>query len=489
MEISRKTDYALRTLAYLASQPNKVLSVRMASEKNAIPYSFARSIQHELVKAGMIESVRGAAGGMRLIVDPKEVTLLQIVETMQGPVRIATCDTAGCENGVCERMETCGFNPIWRGACKMLNEYFSSVTLHDIITGEKAPTLTSNFNDPESFKPFVKEASEKLSMQNYREALLTNSTMANSSEFNEFRQLVLRKGRELYRDLEWRNTTDPYAVWVSEVMLQQTQVCRVEGRWQRWLQRFPDYQSLAAADTVDVLDEWQGMGYNRRALSLQKAAQILVQRDLGFPSEIEDLITLPGIGPATAAGIRSFAFNKHAMYLETNVRAVFLHELFPGAQKVPDKVLAPLVDQGCPSSYPLEKSIFGPEGIECDCPRTWYYALLDYGAYLKKIVPNPSRRSSTHTKQSKFEGSHRQKRACTLRIFLDATQSGMAAMTREEVRDILSEMEVAEGRKPVAFSEVDKVLSELCCEGFLKEEEGFFKMQPFEVLSQKVRNS
>ena len=89
----------------------------------------------------------------------------------------------------------------------------------------------------------------------------------------DFRALVLERGRELYRDLPWRRTRDPYAIWISEVMLQQTQTTRVDGRWQRWLERFPTVDALAAADAADVLDEWQGLGYNRRALSVLRAAQ------------------------------------------------------------------------------------------------------------------------------------------------------------------------------------------------------------------------
>lgn len=93
-----------------------------------------------------------------------------------------------------------------------------------------------------------------------------------SPELEAFRSRVYLRGRELYRDLPWRDTCDPYAVWVSEAMLQQTQVVRVDGRWQRWLERFPTVEALAHAAPVDVLDEWQGLGYNRRALALRNAA-------------------------------------------------------------------------------------------------------------------------------------------------------------------------------------------------------------------------
>ena len=163
-----------------------------------------------------------------------------------------------------------------------------------------------------------------------------------------FCETVWCEGDRLYRDLPWRRTRDPYAIWVSEVMLQQTQVARVDGRWQRWLERFPDTAVLADADAGDVLEEWQGLGYNRRALSLARAARMIEDAGGEFPREERDLVALPGIGPATAAGIRAFAFDLPGVYLETNVRTVFLHELFPDAHDVPDSALVPLVREACP---------------------------------------------------------------------------------------------------------------------------------------------
>ena len=275
-----------------------------------------------------------------------------------------------------------------------------------------------------------------------------------------FRTLVLARGHELYRDLPWRRTRDPYAIWLSEVMLQQTQVSRVDGRWQRWLERFPSIDALAAADAADVLEEWQGMGYNRRALSLLRAAQVVADDGGVMPSDTNRLVALPGIGPATAAGIRAFAFDLPGVYLETNVRTVFLHELYPDASSVPDRELVPLVEATCP-----------PDASDpCDDPRTWYYALLDYGAYLKRTVPNPSRRSSTHVRQSRFEGSHRQKRAMMVRIVL-AHRGGL---TVEEARRELSAQEVEAGREPVGVADARALLEELATEGFCRQEDGFW---------------
>ena len=151
-----------------------------------------------------------------------------------------------------------------------------------------------------------------------------------------FRSMIRSEGVLRYRDLPWRRTRDPYIIWLSEVMLQQTQVPRVEARMPVWLDRFPTVQALAQAAPSDVLDAWQGMGYNRRALALHGAAQRVVEDwDGEFPRETRDLVALPGIGPATAQGIRSFAFDLPGVYLETNVRTVFLHHFFPDVPAVP----------------------------------------------------------------------------------------------------------------------------------------------------------
>ena len=271
-------------------------------------------------------------------------------------------------------------------------------------------------------------------------------------ELDTFRAMIREKGRELYRDLPWRRTRDPYEIWVSEVMLQQTQVSRVDGRWQRWLERFPTVVDLAQAQQADGLAEWQGMGYNRRALSLLRCARII--REAGaFPTSQRDLVALPGIGPATAAGIRAFAFDEPGIYLETNVRTVFLHELFPQEDAVSDRFLAPLVEAACPAHD----------------VRSWYYALLDYGAWLKRIVPNPSRRSREHVRQTSFEGSHRQKRAMVLRLVLDARMQGIDTSL---VAEALSREEEQSGRPRVTTDVAHDLLCELAREGFCQERSG-----------------
>ncbi len=125
MDISRKTDYALRMLAELVRSDGGVVSVRAAAEKNRVPYSFARSIQHDLVRAGIIESTRGSHGGMRLSVDPKTTTLGAVVEAVQSPIYIATCGTAGDDGGPCPFRPECHFNPVWCEAERILRDYFT----------------------------------------------------------------------------------------------------------------------------------------------------------------------------------------------------------------------------------------------------------------------------------------------------------------------------------------------------------------------------
>ena len=287
-------------------------------------------------------------------------------------------------------------------------------------------------------------------------------------ELRAFVEFVAKKGRELYRDLPWRRTYDPYAIWISEVMLQQTQVSRVDGRWQRWLERFPTVDALAAAAPSDVLEEWQGLGYNRRALSVHRAAQAISEAGGVFPQDPKELVKLPGIGPATAAGIRAFAFNLHGVYLETNVRTVFLHELYPQAEGVPDSELVPLVELTCPASVAGAADAVATELT----PRSWYYALLDYGAYLKKTIPNPSRRSKSHVKQSRFEGSHRQKRAELLRVLLAHKDEGGAEF--ETLHQELCQIEVNAGRETLDEQVTLGLLEELAKEGFCQKNDEYW---------------
>ena len=226
-------------------------------------------------------------------------------------------------------------------------------------------------------------------------------------------------------------------------------------RWPRFMAMFPTVDALAAADTAAVLAQWQGMGYNRRALNLKRACeQVSAERAGILPETAEELMALPGIGPATAAGVVAFAYDRPAVYLETNVRTVFIHEFFADAPKVSDSQLIPLVRDCCPDS-----------GV-----RTWYYALLDYGAYLKASLgrdADPARRSASYVRQSPFEGSHRQRRAALLRVVL--ASPGIAC---DAALERLTAAEIQAGRPPVDAREFALLVEELVREGFFREDGG-----------------
>jgi A/G-specific adenine glycosylase len=229
-------------------------------------------------------------------------------------------------------------------------------------------------------------------------------TLLSQGAVSQFREIIWQYYRTHRREMAWRDITDPYAILVSEVMLQQTQVARVTTKYPEFMATFPDFSSLAAAPLEDVLRVWQGMGYNRRAKMLRDAAgQVMTQFNGQLPKTPEELVTLPGIGPATAGSIAAFAYSAPVVFIETNIRRVFIHFFFPADEKVHDDQILPLVRQTLDETN----------------PREWYYALMDYGAMLKQGVKNPNRRSHGYTVQATFEGSDRQIRGQILRYLLD----------------------------------------------------------------------
>ena len=218
-----------------------------------------------------------------------------------------------------------------------------------------------------------------------------------------FQKIIYTYYLENKRIFPWRKTRDPYKILVSEIMLQQTQAPRVVLKYESFLKKFPSTHVLARAPLADVLGEWQGLGYNRRALYLKKCAEV-IEKDFGgkFPKDFKTLCFLPGIGPATAGDMVAFAWNIPVVVIETNIRSVFIHFFFKDKEKVTDAEILPLIQKT----------------LDTENPRDWYSALFDYGAYLKQ-TSNPSRRSAHHSKQSAFAGSVRQKRAQILRMILE----------------------------------------------------------------------
>jgi A/G-specific adenine glycosylase len=226
-----------------------------------------------------------------------------------------------------------------------------------------------------------------------------------SAAVQRFRHHIYGFFHEQGRHLPWRDTADPYHILVSEIMLQQTQVERVALKYGPFIQAFPDLAALARAPLRDILAQWQGLGYNRRALSLQRLARRVVAEFGGrLPDSVAALRTLPGIGPATAGALAAFAFNQPAVFIETNIRRVFLHSFFTGKHGVADREILPLVART----------------LDRKRPRPWYYALMDYGAMLKRAAPNPNRRSAHHQRQAPFAGSDRQIRGLILKALVNS---------------------------------------------------------------------
>ncbi|TSC69283.1 MAG: A/G-specific adenine glycosylase [Parcubacteria group bacterium Gr01-1014_70] len=204
--------------------------------------------------------------------------------------------------------------------------------------------------------------------------------------------------------MPWRKTRNPYHIFVSEVMLQQTQIPRVLVKYQLFLTEFPTVSALSKAPLRRVLSVWQGMGYNRRALYLKQAAEIIVKKHAGkVPYNETDLDALPGIGPYSARAIACFAYGICEPFIETNIRRAVIHEFFPRKTNVTDKKILQLLQHVQPSRR----------------QRAWYWALMDYGREALKGVPNANRNSKHYAKQSKFEGSPRYIRAKIISYLLE----------------------------------------------------------------------
>lgn len=216
----------------------------------------------------------------------------------------------------------------------------------------------------------------------------------------DFQELVWEKARELYRDMPWRRDTRPYYVLVSEIMLQQTQVDRVIPKFEAFIAAFPDVPTLAQASLADVLKLWSGLGYNRRAKFLHEAAKkIILDFDGKFPDTHEGLISLPGVGVNTAGAILTYSFNEPVVFIETNVRTVYFHHYFEDSAGVSDKELREVVERT----------------IDKEHPREWYWAIMDYGSYLKRQGAGRNDKSSHYRKQSALKGSIREVRGQIVR--------------------------------------------------------------------------
>lgn len=250
------------------------------------------------------------------------------------------------------------------------------------------------------------------------------------------------------RDLPWRQARngrlDPYHILVSELMLQQTQVGRVVPKYQQFLAQFPKVEALAAASLSDVLIAWQGLGYNRRAKYLWQAAQVIVRaHGRQFPDTLEGLVVLPGVGKNTAGAILAYAFNRPTIFVETNIRTVYIHHFFADhAELVHDKDILQL----------LERTLDRTQ------PRNFYWALMDYGTYLKQTVGNVGARSKSYVRQSPFAGSRRQVRGQVLRLL------SMRSMPVDDLR------------RKVTDSRFDEVVVALTREGLVVRDGDIYRL-------------
>ena len=228
---------------------------------------------------------------------------------------------------------------------------------------------------------------------------------------DDFQALIYQKGRELYRSMPWRDQPTLYYVLVSELMLQQTQVARVLTKFMEFTAAFPDIKSLAAAELTEVLRAWQGLGYNRRAQYLHRAAQAIAA---GVPvTTLDDLVALPGIGVNTAGAIMNYAYQVPIPFIETNIRTVYLNHFFMDQTAVADRDILPIVERTMDQAN----------------PRQWFWALMDYGSELKAQGKGKLSASRHYTKQSRFTGSLRQMRGEILRRYVGG--QSLAEITAE----------------------------------------------------------
>ena len=265
-------------------------------------------------------------------------------------------------------------------------------------------------------------------------------------EVRKFRKVIYNYYSEHGRELPWRQTQDPYRIVVSEIMLQQTQVERVAEKYPGFTRQFPNFRALADAPLRDVLTAWQGLGYNRRAASLKKMGEIVAEVHGGrLRADVDFLTKLPGIGYNTACAILAFAFNKPVVFIETNIRTVFIHYFFPERDAVRDDEILSLVDRT----------------LDCENPCAWYSALMDYGTMLKKTHGSINPRSAHYQKQSPFKGSDRQVRGMVLKAIIDHHR-----LTDEEIAETLQ----------LPFERARKALDALQKEGFVREQEGRYSI-------------
>jgi A/G-specific adenine glycosylase len=263
---------------------------------------------------------------------------------------------------------------------------------------------------------------------------------------DKFRKTVYSYFEAHGRSFPWREDLNPWGIVVSEFMLQQTQTSRVIHYWKHWMERWPSPAALARENLETALKEWSGLGYNRRCRFLLECARAIAEKPGGMvPQSPEELLKLPGIGHYTAGAIACFAYNHPSVFIETNIRSAALHFFFPAKTGIKDEELYPI----------LQKSL-DPEN-----PRIWYWALMDYGAGVKKKEANPGRRSAGYVRQSPFEDSFRKLRGQLVRTLAAEGPAGTPEL---------------KSRTGLEEEEIYRVLGALEKDGMVAEKEGIYSI-------------
>ena len=283
---------------------------------------------------------------------------------------------------------------------------------------------------------------------------------------NEFKSIVYEFHEKNPRIFPWRDTENPYYVFVSEFMLQQTQAERVVDKFNQFIAKFPDFYSLANSEQKDILKVWHGLGYNRRAIWLKDAAiRIVNEFDGQLPEDPQTLEWIKGIGHATAREMTIFAYNKKFYpFIETNIRRTYIYMFFREEENISDKILFEFIEKTADHNN----------------PRKWGYAIMDFGVFLKKMLPkqNPNKKSKEYKVQAKFLGSNRQLRGIILKVLLEKKEidkSDLINLVLKERFSIIKTLEdFAKGKQKEQElkEQIEKNIETLIREKFIKEKEG-----------------
>jgi A/G-specific adenine glycosylase len=266
----------------------------------------------------------------------------------------------------------------------------------------------------------------------------------------EFNTCLKQYYKEKKRILPWRENINSYYIFVSEFMLQQTQVSRVINYFNSFIEKFPTFKALSQAPQSAILESWSGLGYNRRAMYLHQGAKIITEQYKEFiPDSVKILKKIKGIGEYTASALVTYSYNRPTLFVETNIRTVCfsIFEQYFSEEKISDKQLIELIEQI----------------IDKENPREWYYAMMDLGTELKKILPKAHlKKSSSYQKQSLFVGSMRAIRGKIIKIL---TNNNQQKVIRKELELLCNDQRA------------DSCITNLIKEGLIEEQEDFLYLR------------